>query len=254
MIQLKRFQLIFTLLFSVISSSIIYCQVDPVDFVTEGDVYALGGGVFFNNNGQSIQVESTGAIRYTSQHNRVGRIQINNNLDRRLGSIYGTATSFGLLNRANQWVVEEVTSGGVTHLRTNNVITMSLYNTGKVRIGSVNITPAGYKLFVEDGILTEKLRVAVDGAMDWADYVFEEDFELMPLQNVKEFINKNGHLPNVPSAEQMVETGLDVLESDAILLRKIEEAYLYILDQNDRILDQNEQIQELRAEIVNLKK
>ncbi len=246
MIQLKRFQLIFTLLFSIISSSIIFCQVDPADFATEGDVYALGGGLFFNNNGQGLTIETPTRLRYTSDHRAAGRFDFVSSTGRLLGSLYGSTSNSGLLNKNGQWYLRNNANKGELHFLTQNIIRMSIFDTGKVRIGSVDHSPAGYKLYVEDGILTEKLRVAVDGQMDWADYVFDNDFELMPLQNVKEFIAKNGHLPNVPSADKMVETGLDVLESDAILLRKIEEAYLYILDQN-------EQIQELRTEIENLK-
>lgn len=92
-----------------------------------------------------------------------------------------------------------------------------------------------YKLFVKDGILTEKVKVAVSADNDWADYVFEEDYERMPLDELEDFVTEKKHLPKVPSAEEMVENGLDVARMDAKLLEKIEEAYLYIIDLNKKV-------------------
>jgi len=103
--------------------------------------------------------------------------------------------------------------------------------TGRTVIGNVsNGNNYSYKLFVEKGILTEKVRVAIKNTSDWADYVFAEDYTLMPLKKLENYISKHRHLPNVPSAEDMVENGLDVATMDAKLLEKIEEAYLYIIE------------------------
>lgn len=106
---------------------------------------------------------------------------------------------------------------------------------GPVVIGSVSSFPAGYKLFVDDGILTERLKVAVNGSGNWADYVFAEDYKLMPLEDVEAFVKEHKHLPNVPSAEAMVESGIDVATVDAKLMEKIEELTLYILDLQKQI-------------------
>ncbi|WP_417368659.1 hypothetical protein [Flavobacterium beibuense] len=125
---------------------------------------------------------------------------------------------------------------------------MRLSRDGKVRMSSADIaTPDGYRLFVEDGILTEKVRVAVEGTADWADYVFADNYNLMPLNEVEAFTKENKHLPNVPSAEDVVNQGLDVAQMDAKLLEKIEELTLYLIEQN-------KQIEELKAEIKELKK
>lgn len=87
----------------------------------------------------------------------------------------------------------------------------------------------GYRLYVKDGILTERVKVALVSTSQWADYVFEPDYALMPLEEVRAFIAENCHLPGVPSAAELVDTGLDVVESDAVLLKKIEELTLYLL-------------------------
>ena len=106
---------------------------------------------------------------------------------------------------------------------------------GRLTIGNVSSTPSGYKLYVEDGILTERLKVAVSGTANWADYVFAPDYKLMPLEDVEAFVKDNKHLPNVPSADEMVESGIDVATVDAKLMEKIEELTLYMIDMKKEI-------------------
>lgn len=99
----------------------------------------------------------------------------------------------------------------------------------KVTIGAGVNTPAGYKLYVQDGILTEKIKVAVKNSGNWADYVFAKDYQLKSIEEVETYINENKHLPDVPSAEEVVESGIDVAQMDALLLQKIEELTLYVI-------------------------
>ncbi len=72
----------------------------------------------------------------------------------------------------------------------------------------------------------------------WSDYVFKEGYNLMTLNDVEEFINKNQHLPNVPSENEVKNLGVNVADMDATLLRKIEELTLYIieLDKENKLL------------------
>lgn len=109
---------------------------------------------------------------------------------------------------------------------------------GTVVIGESGIaqpspmTPGGYRLYVQDGILTEKLKVAVRTTSNWADYVFAPDYQLQPLKEVEKYVNKHKHLPGVPSADEMVKNGLDVAKMDAKLLEKLEELTLYMIELN----------------------
>ena len=91
----------------------------------------------------------------------------------------------------------------------------------------LNTTPAGYKLFVEQGILTERVKVAVKNTTEWSDYVFTPGYRLAPLSEVEAQIQQTGHLPGIPSAQQMVEQGNDLHRTDAKLLEKIEELTLH---------------------------
>ena len=108
--------------------------------------------------------------------------------------------------------------------------------------GGINTFPAftassKYRLIVQDGILTEKLKVALRNGSEWADYVFASDYKLMPLEEVEKFTLENKHLPNVPSADEMAKNGLDVTQTSAKLMEKIEELTLYIIQLNKKIED-----------------
>ena len=63
-----------------------------------------------------------------------------------------------------------------------------------------------------------------------ADYVFEEEYELMNLEEVKAFIEKNNHLPGIPSAAEMQKQGMSIGEMNTKLLEKIEELTLYMIE------------------------
>lgn len=110
----------------------------------------------------------------------------------------------------------------------------NLYVSGLVSIGNVS-NPAGYRLYVEQGILTERVKVAIKTTGNWADYVFDDRYTLPSLWELEQFIQKNKHLPRVPSAGEMVQNGLDVASMDATLLAKIEELTLYIIQQQKQI-------------------
>jgi hypothetical protein len=105
------------------------------------------------------------------------------------------------------------------------------FGTIPTTVGGVNIS--GYTLFVKGGLLTEEIRVALPTT--WADYVFAKDYDLKPLSEVEEFIAQNNHLPNVPSAAQIKEEGINVAQMARIQQEKIEELTLYIIAQNKRI-------------------
>jgi hypothetical protein len=99
----------------------------------------------------------------------------------------------------------------------------------------VDATKPGYKLFVETGILTEKVKVAIKTRADWADHVFNKNYSLMPLPEVAQFIKTNGHLPGVPSAAEVTKEGIDLGKMNAKLLEKIEELTLHLIAQQEKL-------------------
>lgn len=109
-------------------------------------------------------------------------------------------------------------------------------NSGGIIIGAgIDKLPDNYKLFVSEGILTEKVKVAIKNSRDWADYVFEDTYTLMPLSDVETFIKKHKHLPEVPSANHVVDNGLNLAEMDATLLKKVEELTLHLIELSKQV-------------------
>ena len=102
----------------------------------------------------------------------------------------------------------------------------------------VNI-PAGsfYKMAVGGGIITEKVRVATNGTPFWADFVFEPNFKLRPILELAEYIKLHKHLPDIPSTAEVTKNGIDLAETQALLLQKVEELTLYVIEQNKKIGD-----------------
>ena len=90
-------------------------------------------------------------------------------------------------------------------------------------VGGANTS--AYGLYVRGGILTEEVRVRTG----WADYVFDKNYELLSIHEVERFIAKNGHLPNVPSATQVENQGIELGDITRIQQEKIEELTLYII-------------------------
>jgi hypothetical protein len=120
---------------------------------------------------------------------------------------------------------------------------------GKVSIGNVSTSTPNYeyKLYVEGGILTERVKVALKTTSEWSDHVFAPSYRLMPLTEVADFIAANGHLPGVPSAACMVEEGLDVVKTNAMLLEKIEELTLHLISLEKRMGDLETENRGLRS-------
>ena len=82
-------------------------------------------------------------------------------------------------------------------------------------------------------IKTKEVEVTLTGP--WPDYVFEENYKLLPLVEVKQYIKQNGRLPEIPSAKEVEENGINLGEMQSKLLMKIEELTLYILDLQEQI-------------------
>lgn len=167
-------------------------------------------------------------------HVHNGRIKItgNNSYGGPMILFGGTPTEA----KHGQWGIEYMDQLGLNFWKpgeSNNFgnYFMLLKDNGQVGIG---VDPAdftdftnGYRLHVKDGIITEKVKVEL--VANWADYVFEKDYQLLTLDEVEAYIDENGHLPNVPSTEEIEKEGIDVASMDAKLLEKIEELTLYII-------------------------
>ncbi|MAW96209.1 MULTISPECIES: hypothetical protein [unclassified Leeuwenhoekiella] len=126
-------------------------------------------------------------------------------------------------------------------------ISDNIYTLGKVAI-NVDFLPSSsssdnvsnYGLFVGGGILTEEVRVSLQN--EWADYVFEDNYKLMSIEDLEDYISREGHLPNIPAAEVVEREGLELGEMNKLLLEKLEELSLYIIELNKTIKSQESKI------------
>ena len=103
------------------------------------------------------------------------------------------------------------------------------FKNGNVFIGTNNFTQgAGYKLRVGGKIFSEEVRVQLQGA--WPDYVFEKKYQKLSLYDLEKYLDKNKHLPNIPSAKEIEKDGQHLGEIQRKMLEKIEELSLYVIE------------------------
>ncbi|MGC9332014.1 MAG: hypothetical protein ACP5DZ_09105 [Bacteroidales bacterium] len=89
-------------------------------------------------------------------------------------------------------------------------------------------------IFTVNGIVKCKEVEIVDNVPS-SDYVFKDDYELMPLDSLESFVKTNKHLPGIPTEAEVLENGIDLGEMHKKLLEKVEELSLYIIEQEKRI-------------------
>lgn len=129
-------------------------------------------------------------------------------------------------------------------LRNDNKNTFALYGDGRAYFGvnQINANHAHANAqFQFDGKIGCKELVVVDPTK-WADFVFDKNYKLLSLNDVEKFYIKNNHLPSVPSEKEVKANGINSAEMDAILLQKIEELTLYIVQQQKEINELKEKI------------
>ena len=113
---------------------------------------------------------------------------------------------------------------------------------GRVGINT-NSTHSSYSLCIKGGVLTDKINII--NPRYWPDYVFSSDYLLMPLSDLKAFVKKNHHLPDVPSEKEIMAEGIEIGDMQGILLKKVEEMTLYILQLQEQIDKLEQRINEL---------
>jgi hypothetical protein len=126
-------------------------------------------------------------------------------------------------------------------------------NSGGQLIIGTDHAPINYKLAVNGDAIFNKIKVQLYSA-PWADYVFDSSYALPSLDHVQNFIKENKHLEGVPTTQEIKENGIDLGANQAILLKKIEELTLYMIDVKKELERQSDKIFSQELQIRNLKK
>ncbi len=112
---------------------------------------------------------------------------------------------------------------------------------------SVPIVPVQHELYVNGSIIAEEVVVKLQG--NWPDYVMEENYKLKPLSEVEAFVQKEKHLPGVPSAVEVAENGISLGEMQKTQMEKIEELYLHMIAMEKRMNALEAENTALKAEL-----
>ncbi len=137
--------------------------------------------------------------------------------------------SFGHLVKVNRGLTKALTIINSTDGKEKFIVWGNgVVNTGKIYADEVEVKPNAI-------------------GISWPDYVFSDSYNLPTLKEVEKYIKTNKHLPDIPSAKDVGDNGINVAEMDAKLLKKIEELTLYIIAQEKRITNLEQLIHELKA-------
>ncbi|WP_284651782.1 beta strand repeat-containing protein [Flavobacterium terrisoli] len=248
-----------------------------VDTNTDEQVLSITGNVLSISNGNSVVLPNHGPQSITQNgaivtlSNGGGSITLQSSIvtagtnvnvlgNGTAGTPYVVSATDTSLYADNGAIDATTTISGnrVVNMNNSNIWfnTANSSSNAKIYLGSTASYPnttGNYKLFVEGGILTEKVKVALRSSANWADYVFAKDYKLMPLKEVEKFVTANKHLPGIDSAEVLAKNGLDVAEMQSKQMEKIEELTLYIIDQDKKIEAQDKAIEKNNKEIEELK-
>jgi hypothetical protein len=130
----------------------------------------------------------------------------------------------------------------ILYIRSGTTTKAIFDSNGNIGIGTLN--PQN-KLDVNGIIRATEIKVETG----WADFVFNEGYQLPTLNEVKQHIDKNKHLPGIPTEKEVKENGVNVGEMQSKLLQKIEELTLYLIQQEDKLQKQETVIEELKLKI-----
>jgi hypothetical protein len=188
---------------------------------------ANGAQVFMNNGSEVMRLAAGGHLGLgTNSPTGVGSGYTT--LD--LKGTNGSGLRIGQSSTSTDFLIYQQGSSGNVYLQNQANGAQIFFNNGAeaMRIGGsgnvgIGTNSPAEKLSVNGNISTKKLIVT---QMGWSDYVFDSSYQLRPLTEVAEFIRKNKHLPEIPSAKEVEEKGISVGDNQALMLKKIEELKL----------------------------
>ncbi|MFH6982779.1 myosin/kinesin family protein [Marinoscillum luteum] len=160
-----------------------------------------------------------------------------------LGSLGDIISLYGdRLGNTNMYGFGIETNGGVLYNKAASGYNWYI-NTNADQGTSAIMMLNSSELVVDGKIRSEEVKVEI---INGPDYVFEPDYELRTLEETKEFITENKHLPEIPSAKEMEANGVDLGDMNMRLLKKIEELTLYQIQLMEEMEGMKKELQELK--------
>lgn len=209
-----------------------FIQFKPMGINTQTPITPL---TIFNNAGQGhLTLQSNDQAATSSRTDIDFQVADKNQLMSRISGYYENSQNggYGGLKFYTNY------AGAMSERLTINAL-------GKIGIGSANPQET---LSVNGTVLAKKVRVS-QAAADWPDYVFDSAYQLPSLESVSTFIKEKNHLPEMPSASTIEKDGHDLGEVQKLLLKKMEEMTLYMIEQANAIKELRAENKVLRQEI-----
>jgi hypothetical protein len=188
----------------------------------------LGRAIIRVNGGDRLTVAPDGNVGIAN-NTPLTRLHIASGQDAGLANtqngfiMLGSETSGNVVIDNNEIVARN--NGAISTLFMQN-------NGGQVQIGGTAV-PTGYTLSVAGKAICTELRVQLTGA--WPDYVFDSKYKLPSFDKLRQYINENKHLPNIPAAKDVEKSGIEVGDMQRRMMEKIEELTLYILELEKKV-------------------
>lgn len=256
------------------NSAFAHIYTDMPYFIFDKNVYLIGGGIStYLNADLSLQTDGTTRLFIKNSSGNVGinstspltQLHVNGTSSDAIiwpviaGNKYNQSsiTNYGVgVKLKHSHNGESTKWGGIAsvqedywanrsalYLYANETPYVKLTSYGKMGIGeSLAISDITADLTVDGNILAEEVQVEiVDGT--GPDYVFEDDYPLASLEEISNYIEVNKHLPEVPSAKEMETNGIGLSAMNMLLLKKVEELTLHLIEQHEKIKEMEERLQ-----------
>ncbi len=189
------------------------------------------GGEFYLNNSNGQRGIHLKAHESTGEGSVIDMFDASNNRRIRLNTDVGILSSAYL----NMYGIDGTNTAVFGH---------SLFFGGEFRLKDIlgndkivllaTVGSGDFNMSVDGKVITEEVRVM--DSNDWPDFVFDADYPLIAIEEFAQSIKTNGHMPGVPSAEEIANNGIDLGQMHKIQMEKIEELSLYIIELHERII------------------